>query len=60
MVTAQQRLGDTNDQVECPKCHEKWIPRVKDPVSCPHCKVRKTVLQRHHHTDWIWHKRENI
>jgi len=26
---------------KCLKCKHEWIPRVKDPKSCPNCKNRK-------------------
>ncbi len=31
---------DANEGVECSKCGYGWIPRVKQPKSCPRCKTR--------------------
>ena len=31
---------EANEAVECGKCGYGWIPRVKQPKSCPRCKSR--------------------
>jgi rubrerythrin len=31
---------EANEAIECGKCGYGWIPRVKQPKSCPRCKTR--------------------
>jgi len=33
--------GNQMKEHECQKCGHKWLPRVKKPVQCPHCKTQK-------------------
>ena len=25
---------------KCKKCKHEWLPRVENPIECPHCKSR--------------------
>ena len=60
MVTTQEKLGNVDFTMECPKCHGTWIPRVRYPLACSRCKVTRATIQRHYHTDWSIHEKENI